>query len=108
MPSAGKASVEREIIFAPEAHTDLIEIYDYIAERADIVRALGYVERITEHCLGLANFPERGIRRDDLRPGLRVTGFERRVSIAFHVTETTVVVDRILCGGRDLEAHIKE
>jgi toxin ParE1/3/4 len=38
-----------------------------------------------------------------LRPGLRVTGFERRVAIAFHVAADTVVVDRILYGGRDLD-----
>src|SRR4030088_3019101 len=46
-------------------------------------------------------FPERGTRRDDLRPGLRVTGFERRVTIAFHVTAEAVIIDRILYGGHD-------
>jgi toxin ParE1/3/4 len=47
-------------------------------------------------------FPERGTRRDDLRPDLRVTGVERRVTIAFHVTAEAVIIDRILYGGRDL------
>jgi toxin ParE1/3/4 len=41
--------------------------------------------------------------RDDLRPGLRTTAFRRRVTIAFHITEMTVTIDRVLYGGRDLE-----
>jgi toxin ParE1/3/4 len=45
----------------------------------------------------------RGTRRDDIRPGLRVVGFERRVTIAFHVDDTTVTIDRILYGGREIE-----
>jgi toxin ParE1/3/4 len=47
-------------------------------------------------------FPERGRRRDDLRPGLRIIGFGRRVTIAFHVTGDRITIDRVLYGGRDL------
>jgi toxin ParE1/3/4 len=46
-------------------------------------------------------FPERGIRRDDLRRGLRILGFERRAVIAFLITADAVTVLRILYGGRD-------
>jgi toxin ParE1/3/4 len=49
------------------------------------------------------NSPERGRRRDDLRPGLRTTAFRRRVTIAFHITEMTVTIDRVFYGGRDLK-----
>lgn len=45
--------------------------------------------------------PVRGTARDDVRPGLRVTGFERRVSNAFHVTETQVVILRLFCGAQN-------
>jgi toxin ParE1/3/4 len=48
-------------------------------------------------------FPERDIRRDDLRHGLRILGFQRRAVIAFLVTTHAVTILRILCGGRDLE-----
>ena len=51
-----------------------------------------------------APFPERGMRRDDLFPGLRVVGFERRVTLAFHVGADTVTFLRILYGGRDIDA----
>lgn len=43
------------------------------------------------------------MRRDDLQAGLRIVGFERRVTIAFHVGPTTVTIDRVLYGGRDLD-----
>jgi len=92
------------VVFAPEAETDLLQLYDYIAELSGPDRALSYTDRITSHCLGLADFPERGRLRDDLRSGLRVTVFERRAVIAFHVTADRVTIDRIMYGGRDLEA----
>jgi toxin ParE1/3/4 len=94
--------VAREVVFSPEAKADLFELYDYIAERSGRARALGYVDRIEKYCLGFAHAGERGTKRDDLRPDLRVVGFERRVTIAFHVDRDTVTIDRILYGGRDV------
>lgn len=92
----------KEVGFAPEAEDDLTRLYDYIAAHSGTERAFAYVDRIINYCVGLSGFPERGRRRDDLRPGLRVIGFERRVAIAFHVSERTVIIDRILYGGQDL------
>lgn len=92
-----------KVIFSPEATDDLINLYDYIAERSGALRAIGYITRIEAHCGGFEASPERGTRRDDLRPGLRIVGFERRVTIAFHTTPGTVFIDRILYGGRDMQ-----
>jgi len=94
--------VTREVIFAPEALTDLFELYDIIAADAGAARAHGYTDRIVTTCRNLVTFPERGTRRDDLRPGLRTTTYRRRVTIAYHITDTQVVIDRILYGGRNL------
>lgn len=91
------------IAFAPEARNNLKELYHFIADRADVDRAMAYVERIETYCQGFANLPERGMRRYDLFPGLRVVGFERRATIAFHVGEDTVTFLRILYGGRDID-----
>ena len=91
------------IEFSPEALGDLIDLYDYIAQRDGAERAIGYIDRIEEFCRILSVSPERGIRRDDLRGGLRILGFERRAVIAFLVTADTVTILRILYGGRDLE-----
>jgi toxin ParE1/3/4 len=93
------------MFFSPEAQADLLELYDYIAERSGADRALGYVERIEGWINGLESFPERGVLRDDIRPGLRVAGFERRVSVAFRVGTDTVTILRILYAGRDLERN---
>ena len=92
--------MSREVVFAPEARDDILELYDYIAGQAGAARA--YTDRIVSYCLGFTTFPERGRRRDDLRPGLRVIGFGRRVTIAFHVTSDRITIDRVLYGGRDL------
>lgn len=90
------------VVFAPEAETDLIELYDYITLHSGAERALGYVERIVTTCRNLATFPERGAPREDIRPGLRLTSYARRATIAFHVTEQTVTIDRVLYAGRTL------
>ena len=106
MPSARKRpALSHRIVFAPEARDDLRKLYLFIAERVGEARGLAYVERIGAHCRGFSEFPNRGTRRDDLAPGLRVTGFERRITIAFHVTIEVVAIDRILYGGRDLSAQ---
>ena len=91
-----------EVVFAPEERDDLLKLYDYIAARSGPARARAYVDRILAYCLGFETFPERGTRRDDLRPGLRVVGFGRRVTIAFHISDGTVTIDRVLYAGRDL------
>lgn len=97
-----------EIVFAPEAQADLTDLYDYIAGHGGADRALGFVGRIEAACLSLAEFPERGTRYDDIRPGLRVIGLERRVTIAFHVGSRRVTIDRILYGGCDLGTALED
>ena len=103
-----RRSVARNVVFAPEAEDDLLQIYDFIADRANPERAYAYVERISAYCLGFATFPERGVKRDELRPGLRIVGFERRVTIAFHITPALVVIDRILYWGRDVAGPLAD
>ena len=65
--------------------------------------AYAFTSRIREQGEALKDFPERGTRRDDLEPGLRVPGFERRVVIAFLVLVDRVQIVRIFYGGRDFE-----
>jgi toxin ParE1/3/4 len=94
--------VAHSVVFAPEAEADLIALYDYIAAHGGPERALGYIERIVATCRNLSTFPARGTRRDDIRPGLRMTSMARRVTIAYHIAGEAVTIDRILYGGRDL------
>ncbi len=96
------------VVFSPEARDDLLNIYLYISERAGEPRAMAYIRRIEAYCRGFETFPERGARRDNLMPSLRVVGFERRVPLAFHVDTDKVTFDRILYGGQDLPAVFGE
>lgn len=98
----------RSVVFAPEALADLLRLYEIVSEASSPERAYAYVESLRSHCSGFAEFPERGTRRDEVRPGLRTVGFQRRVTIAFHITAETVVIDRLLYGGRDAEALLRE
>ena len=87
---------------SPQAEADLQNIYIYISKMASPVVARGYVNRILQYLAGFDLFPERGTLRDDIRPGLRIVGFERRVTIAFFVEGNDVVVLNILYAGRQL------
>jgi toxin ParE1/3/4 len=95
------------VIFTRLAERQLDALHDYIAKQANEERADGYAGRIIDFCSGFATFPERGTRRDDILPGLRVTGFERRVTIAFVVTPETVLIEGIFYGGQDFEAALR-
>jgi toxin ParE1/3/4 len=96
------------VVFSPQAQADVRSLYLFIAERSGDARAIAYLNRIERYCLSFADFSDRGLRRDDLWPGLRVTGFERRVTIAFTVTADTVTILRMLYGGRDLGGAFDE
>ena len=60
--------MDRKVVFSPEAADDLINLFDYVAERSGPMLALGYIDRIEAYCAGLETSPERGTRRDDLVP----------------------------------------
>ncbi|AWN46492.1 hypothetical protein DK419_09335 [Methylobacterium terrae] len=45
--------------------------------------------------------------RDDPRPGLRITRFERRGTIASHVTPDGVAIDRLLDAGRAVDVTLR-
>ena len=72
--------------------------------RSGEARAGAYVSRIVAYCQGFKTFPHRGTRCDQISPGLRIIGFERRVTIAFRVFADEVVIVQVLYGGQDIEA----
>jgi len=95
--------VARKVVFRPRAEADLVALYDYIANAASPTIARGYIDRIEAACLALVTALERGTRRDDIFPGLRTVGFERRVTIAFRVLRTQIEIVTIAYAGRDWE-----
>lgn len=95
------------VVFRPEAAADLLKLYTYVAAQSGREVAGHYVDRIEAACLALAQFPKRGTMRNDLRPGLRIIGFERRAVIAFHVGDEIVTIVGIFPGGRDYERALR-
>lgn len=96
------------IILTPEARDHLDAIYDYIAAAASPDIAQRFTDGILDHIGKLTDFPHRGTMRDDLRPGLRTIAWRRRVTIAFAVDHTAVVVIGVFYGGRDFETLLRE
>lgn len=96
-----------KVVFRPMAEEDLLGLYDYIAERAGRKIAGDYIGRIEAACLSLRNAPLRGTPRDDIKPGMRIIGFERRAVIIFRVAGPEVVIVRIFYGGRDHERILR-
>ena len=94
---------QREVVFSPEAIDDLNRLYDWIASVAGSTVALRYIERIEIFCMGLDLASERGALREDIRPSLRVVGFERRLTVAFSVEGDFVTIFRLFYGGQNWE-----
>jgi toxin ParE1/3/4 len=57
--------------------------------------------RASKRSQGFEFAGERGRRRDDLGPGLRVVGFGRRVAITFAVFDDELTILRLYYGGQD-------
>lgn len=91
----------RVVEISDDAASDLNALYGWIADNASPTIALSYIERLEDYCRGFDIASERGHKRDDIRTGLRIVGFERRVTIAFAVEETRVIILRIFYGGQD-------
>ena len=96
----------RRVVFAPEAAGDLVALYDWITAEVSPVVAMTYLERVEAFCQRLGVGSEGGHLRADIRPGLRIIGFERRLTIAFVVDDTRVTILRVFARGRNWEESI--
>lgn len=86
----------------PLAETDILEIWDYIADDSLAVTDR-WVDRIDEQFRLLAAQPMMGRARDELAPGVRSFPFGRYV--VFYVPlDDGIDVVRVLHGARDIDA----
>ncbi|MGF6233663.1 toxin ParE1/3/4 [Inquilinus ginsengisoli] len=95
------------VSYTARAADQLEALYLCIAEDSGPDRAAGYVDAIRDYCDRLETFPHRGSRRDGIRPGLRLLGFRRRVTIAFTVEDEIVTILGVFYGGQDVEAALQ-
>ena len=98
----------RSVLVAPEAEADLMGIYGWIAERASPEVALRDLDRVEASLRGVGAASERGHLRSDVRPNLRILGYERRLTIALMVSDEAVTVLRVFRACRDWESVFAE
>ncbi len=93
------------VTLSAKAHGQLLALYAYIAEAASPAVAKRYTDGITGFCHSLSTFPARGTRRDDIRPGVRITNYRKRAVIAFTIDESAeeVTILGVFYGGQDYE-----
>jgi toxin ParE1/3/4 len=98
------------VVFTSRAERQLDNLYAFIADHSGETRADSFVGGIVEDCVALSTFPERGAKRDDVRPNLRTKGYARRVTIAFSVDAATkvVAIHGVFYGGRDVEQLLRD
>jgi len=96
--------IRRRVTFGPEADADLQAIFDRIADDASPSIAWRYMGRLRRWLDGFDLASERGTRRDDIRAGVRIVGFERRLTVTFMVSETEVTILRVFYAGQDWQA----
>jgi plasmid stabilization system protein ParE len=94
------------VVFSPEAETQLIELYGYIAAEASPDIAARFTDGIVTYCESLSTLSLRGVKRDDVRPGMRITNYRRRVVVAFDVEADRINIIGIFYGGQDYEAAL--
>lgn len=98
----------RAVTYSPEAGDDLDWIFFTIAKASGLNIADRYDQRLRAFCESLEYGSERGTIREDILSGLRVVGFERRVSVAFVVEPERVVIVRIFYGGTNWQDELSE
>ncbi|MGH8124824.1 MAG: type II toxin-antitoxin system RelE/ParE family toxin [Rhodanobacteraceae bacterium] len=96
------------VALSPQARDQLVALNAYIAAAASPTVADRYTDAIAEFCFSLATFPERGLCRDDVRPGVRVTNYRRRAVIAFAIDAESeqVSILGVFYGGQDYETAL--
>ena len=98
-----------EVMFDRAAAAELTEIFNHLEDRAGTAIATNFVNKLYDFCRRLEHTPERGTKRDELRPGLRTIGFRRRATILFEIDhrQRRVVIVGIYYGGRNYEADFE-
>ncbi len=98
------------VILSPRACNQLVELDAYIAHAVSPDIATRYTDAIIDFCYSLGMFPQRGTRRDDIRPGMRITNYRKRIVIAFAVDDGTqqVSILGIFHGRQDYEAILQD
>ena len=94
-----------KILLRPEAERDLDEIWWYIAQDNSDA-ADRFLDKIEERCQTLTQFPNMGLNRDELHPGLRSFPVGKYL-IFYLIMEGGIEVVRVLPGMMDIDAFFQ-
>jgi len=97
-----------QVVFSSLAASQIDDLYHHIAHASTPVTAARYVHGIIDYCASFSTFPLRGTPREDLRPGLRITHYKKRVVIAFQVLANQVTIVSVFYGGQDYDTLLSE
>ena len=97
-----------KVVMLRDAIADLKDMRVYLEDKAGTEITVAYIARIEAFCHGLSLLPERGLPRNDIRPGLRVAIFEGRITIAYRISGFQVVILRVLGAGRDVNTILSD
>ena len=100
--------MSRPIRLSPRAKAQLDSLFLYIARNASSAIAARFVDAVLEKIDSLADFPDRGTPRDDIRPGLRTVPFRRRTTIAYAVAPKEVLIIGVFYGGQNFESLLQD
>ena len=95
--------MRHEVVFAPEADDQLEALFAFVAGRSSVLTAERYTDAVVATCEDLSRFPLRGVSRDAIRQGLRVTHHKGRTVIAYPADNTArrVTILGVFYGGQD-------
>lgn len=89
------------VVYSAAARADLVEIWVYVLDNADVVRADAVIDRILARIAGLGEQPMMGPSRDDIASGARCLVVERWLAL-YRVEAESVQIIRVVDGVRDL------
>jgi toxin ParE1/3/4 len=94
-----------KVVFARLAENDLIRIYEFIATDSP-ARAISFLRRLRAHCQRLETMALRGPIRETLGEHIRISVFERRVTVAYRIEADKVDILRLFYAGQDTSAGV--
>jgi toxin ParE1/3/4 len=97
----------RKLRLSVEAQDDLRDLLQYSLQRWGWQQRDAYKSKIQRRLRDLATYPDLGRARDEYFPGCRSLPVEQHV-VYYPVTETEILVTRILHAKRDAGGLIKE
>jgi plasmid stabilization system protein ParE len=96
------------VVLSPRAFRQLGDLEHWIEEAAGVEVARRYRQAIVDHCLRLAQFPNRGSFRHDLRADMRTIVYRGRVTVAYVVAGDEVQITAVVGRGRDIAAALDD